>query len=233
MSRIAVPDRAVSIPRDLALLEDAVSRIRASLVVIDPLMAFLAADANSDQKVRGALTPLKEFAERTGAAVLLVRHLTKKGGIHALYRGSGSIGIVAAARSALLVGRSPDDPDMRVLTHVKSNLGPLAPSLLFQPLGTPEGVVRVEWRGECDYGPEDLLAPPKQGENRLSEAMSFLRDVLADGRVEQRVVRSRAIEAGLAVRTIERAKEALGVLSEREGWGPGSTCYWRLPHEGP
>jgi hypothetical protein len=98
---------------------------------------------------------------------------------------------------------------------------------------TADGIVRVEWRGECDYGPEDLLARPKRGVSRLSEAMSFPRELLASGPVEQKLVRCRAIEAGLAVRTIERAKEALGVLSEREGWGPGSTCYWRMPHEGP
>ena len=40
---------------------------------------------------------------RVGAAVLLVRHLTKGGGQQALYRGLGSIGIIATVRSGLLV----------------------------------------------------------------------------------------------------------------------------------
>ena len=39
------------------------------------------------------------------------------------------------------------------------------------------------------------------------------------------------IPPGLAYRTVERAKEILGVTYERHGWGPGSTCYWRLPTE--
>jgi len=140
---------------------------------------------------------------------------------------------VAATRSALLVGRPPDDPDLRVLCHVKSNLGPLAPSLSFGPVATPEGAVRVEWRGECEYTPDDLLAPAKPGEGRLAEAMTFLKDLLSSGPVEQKLVKSEAAGAGLAYRTVERAKELLGVRSERHGWGPGSTCHWRMPTGGP
>jgi len=156
MRRISVPNRPVLIPRDLSLIEEIACQIQASLIVIDPIMAFLGVDSNGDQKVRGALTPLKSFAEKTGVAVVLVRHLTKRGGVHALYRGTGSIGIIAATRSALLVGRSPDEPNLRVLCQTKSNLGPLGPSLLFEPLSTPEGVLRIEWRGECErrgWGP--------------------------------------------------------------------------------
>jgi hypothetical protein len=120
-----------------------------------------------------------------------------------------------------------------VICHVKSNLGPLAPSLLFEPVAGPEGHVRVEWRGRSDYTADDLLDPPRPGEARLAEATSWLREQLSAGPVEQRIIRSRAIEAGLAYRTIERTKELLGVQSQREGWGPGSTCYWQLPPQEP
>jgi hypothetical protein len=197
--------------------------------VIDPIMAFLGVDANGDQKVRGALTPLKSFAEESGVAVVLVRHLTKRGGVHALYRGAGSVGIIAATRSALLVGKAPDEPNLRVLCHTKSNLGPLAPSLLFEPVSTPEGIVRIEWRGESDYGTEDLLSPPQPNEGRLAKAMRFLSELLAKAPVPQHVIKLKAIQAGLAYRTVERAKESLGITSERRGWGPGSTCYWAMP----
>ena len=234
LGRIAVPQGAVVLPRDLPPVVEWACRMQAALVVIDPLIAFLGCDANSDRQVRWAMTPLKEFAERTNCAVVLVRHLTKRGGRHALYRGGGSIGIVAATRSAPLVGRPPDAPDLRVLCHVKSNLGPLAPSLSFGPVATPEGVVKIEWRGECDYySPDDLLAPAKPGENRLAEAIVFLKELLSGGPVEQKVVKSKAAEAGVAYRTVERAKELLGVRSERHGWGPGSTCHWGFADRGP
>jgi hypothetical protein len=229
LSRVAVPQRPIVLPRDLALVEEAVCEVRASLVVIDPVMSFLACDANGDQRVRQALAPLKDFAERSGVAVVMVRHLTKRGGRQALYRGGGSIGIIAATRSALLVAPAPDEPNLRVLCHVKSNLGPLAPSLLFEPVAGTDGAVQIEWRGECDYTPEDVLCPPTQDAGRLAEAMSFLTGLLEGGPLPQREVKAKAVGAGLAYRTVERAKEILGVVSERRGWGPGSTCYWRLP----
>jgi hypothetical protein len=59
--------------------------------------------------------------------------------------------------------------------------------------------------------------------------MVFLTELLAQGAVPQQVVKIKTIQAGLAYRTVERAKEILGVVSERQGWGPGSTCHWRLP----
>lgn len=68
-----------TIPGDTTRLERAVRQVGATLVVIDPIMAFLSGDVNSnrDQDLRRALTPLKRMAERTGTAVLLVRHLNK------------------------------------------------------------------------------------------------------------------------------------------------------------
>ena len=32
-------------------------------------------------------------------------------------------------------------------------------------------------------------------------------------------------------RTVERAREVLGVVSLRKGWGPGSVCFWELPRD--
>lgn len=215
------------IPENLDYIEEAACRIDATLFVVDPLMAFLSRDANSDQKVRQGLTPLKQFAERTNLAVAMSRHLNKRGGKQSMYRGGGSIAVIATSRSALLIGKSPDDPDLRVLCQVKNNLGPLAPSLLFEPVSSPNGVVQIEWRGECDYAPEDLLGSP--GGNRLAEAMSFVMQLLKDGPVEQKNVKFEAAKKGLAYRTVERAKEMLGVISIRKGWGPGSVCYWQSP----
>ncbi len=84
-SRIAVLDESMTIPDDLDVIEEAVCKVRAKLFIIDPLMAFLGRDANSDQKVRRALTPLKQLAERTNISVTVIRHLNKRGGRQALW----------------------------------------------------------------------------------------------------------------------------------------------------
>jgi RecA-family ATPase len=117
-------EEPLAIPGDIPRLERAVRQVEAALVVIDPIMAFLSGDVNSnrDQDVRRALTPLKQMAERTGAAIVLVRHLNKTPGGNPLYRGGGSIGLIGAARSGLVVGRHADDDELRVLAGQKNNL---------------------------------------------------------------------------------------------------------------
>ena len=68
-----------------------------ALVVIDVLNVYLGADVDGhkDQDVRRALMPLAKLAERTAAAVVVLRHLNKSTGGPAIYRGAGSIGIGA------------------------------------------------------------------------------------------------------------------------------------------
>jgi RecA-family ATPase len=230
LTRIAALPTSTTIPDDLPLVKEAAREVEAKLFVIDPLMAFLGVNAHVDQAVRKALTPLADFADATNVAVLMVRHLTKGGGRHALYRGSGSIGISAAARSAILVAHALHDAGLRVLCHVKNSLGLKAPCLLFEPV-TKDGVVGIKWRGACEYKAEDLLKNADGKADRLEEAKDFLLDLLAKGAVKQQTVEVKAKEAGLAWRTVERAKEGLGVESSRKGWGPGSECYWNLPKQ--
>lgn len=228
VGRVAAITEPLALPADTRVIEEAVARVGARLVVIDPLVAYLGGDAKNDQSVRKALAPLRTAAERANAAVVVVRHLTKGGTRMSLYRGGGSIGIVAAARSALLVARDPEDEHMRVVAQVKNNLGPAAPSLRFEPVQDASGVVRVEWRGECEYGADDLLARPKAGACKRDRAEEFLVAALRDGPVEQREVERRAAELGIAYRTVQRAKEVLGVASRRRGFGPGSVVEWEL-----
>jgi RecA-family ATPase len=88
------PPRPPELPLDLDRLEAMVKDRAAALVVIDPLMAFLsgAIDAHRDQDVRRALASMAYMAARTGAAVVIVRHMNKSGGVNPLYRGGAASG---------------------------------------------------------------------------------------------------------------------------------------------
>ncbi|CAA9401357.1 MAG: hypothetical protein AVDCRST_MAG22-1112 [uncultured Rubrobacteraceae bacterium] len=230
-------ERQIAIPDDLATIEAAIERVGAVLVVVDPLMAFLPGDVNShrDQDIRRALAPLARLAERTGAAVVVVRHLNKGVGGNALYRGGGSIGIVGAARSGLLIAKHPEDDSRRVLASIKSNLAAPATSLVFGLESTETGAVRVDWKGESNLNAEALLSAPTDPEERsaLSEAQEFLREVLAGGPEPASEVRQEADSAGHAKRTLDRARQAIGVVAERRGEpgkrGGGTWC-WSLPN---
>jgi hypothetical protein len=173
-------ERFLSLPEDIPHVKRAIARVGAKLVIFDPLMAFFSAnlDAHRDQQVRRALAELAILAEETGAAVVVVRHLNKTSGGNPLYRGGGSIGIVGAARSALLVAKHPEDDQRRVLASQKSNLAEAPPSLAFALGEAYNGAVRIEWKGETSLKAHALLAAPVSEEERRE--MMALRDAVTE-----------------------------------------------------
>lgn len=227
-----------TLPDDLPLLREAVNDLAARLVVVDPLMAFLAGATNSyrDQDMRRALAPLAQLADDTGAAVLVVRHFNKGASTDPLMRGGGSIGIVGAARAGLLVAPHPDDGDdpngRRVLAVYKSNLAALPLALVYQLEDTGSGVARVAWEPEpFSISASDLLGAPVADEPRgaMDAAKSFLQDVLANGPKPARFVTDEATAAGISKRTLARARKTLGIQASKAGMHGG--WLWSLPAE--
>jgi hypothetical protein len=160
-------DRLLSIPEDIPLIEKGIRRVGARLVVVDPLMAFLSGETNShrDQDVRRALAPLAGLAERTGASVLVVRHLNKAAANNPLYRGGGSIGIIGAARMEFVVGKDPQDENRRVVASTKNNLAKPPKSLMFTLEEAEGGSVRANWLGQSEVSAKDLLATSQDQEH--------------------------------------------------------------------
>ena len=208
-------ERTVSIPEDIGTIERAIERIDAKLVVIDPLMAFLSrrVNANSDQDVRQALTPLGKMAERLGVAVLVVRHMNKQETRKSLYRGGGSIGIIGAARSALMVEKHPTDKDVRVLAMAKGNLAKKAESLTYR-ITTSDGIARIRWEGTIDLDADELVNPDT---SEAARAEAWLRAVLKDGPVLRDDIEKWSEKVGISWRTLERVKRELRIKSKKDG----------------
>ncbi len=94
------------------------------LIVIDPISAYLGSvDSHENSKVRGVLGPLSELAGRLRIAVVGVTHLNKSGGSKAMYRSSGSLAFVAAARAAWSFSKDPENPDRRLMRLPRQGLG--------------------------------------------------------------------------------------------------------------
>ena len=237
--------RPPCLPDDLAQLEAVVTAEAAVLVVIDPLAAFLSGGVNSyrDQDIRRALMPLGTLAERTGAAVVVVRHLTKSGGANPLYRGGGSIGIIGAARSALLVAVDPDEPERCVVAVSKLNLGPKPDALAYRlvPDAVNPDVPRVNWEGSVTHTAADLLAAHDEDDDDRTErdaALEWLRDALSGGGLPAKEVIRRGAADGHSVTTLKRAKKKAGVRSVKLGMpsADGQKWVWEWPeggHPGP
>jgi AAA domain/Winged helix-turn-helix DNA-binding len=129
------------------------------LVIIDPLVAVLGLriSVSNDQQVRETLSYLALLAHRNNCAVLIVRHLNKGSSENPLYRGGGSIGIIASARAGLLVVQHPFDEHQRLLVSIKNNLGEKASNLAYQVIADEHGIPSIQWLGTNHYPVASLL----------------------------------------------------------------------------
>ncbi len=217
-----------SLARDLWQLESALSGGDYALIIIDPINAYLGGvDGHQDVDIRSVLGPLAKLAEKYGVAILCLRHITKGGRDKSIYRGLGSIGYTAAARSVLLVGVDPDDENLRVVVCHKHNLAPDSPGIAFE---IQNG--QFFWRGESSVTADAMLAPTSTEDRSVrEEAADFLRELLADGPRRTEDVQREAKRIGISASTLKRARHDLNIRSERVG-GLGAAGWWemRLPY---
>jgi putative DNA primase/helicase len=213
----------LKIPDDLATIEHAIFRVGAVLVVIDPVYAFLRTGLNPDKDtdVRQALTPLAKLAERLGVSIVLIRHLNKAEEKKAVYRGSGSIGLIGLARSGLLVANSRIQ-DGNVLVSVKCNLTAKPRGLLYRVKNVTDDVPVIEWLGESPETADELTAPVASVRHayRKLNAAELIKEQLALGPLPSVVLDQQLRDAGISEKTYRRARQEVGVESyqTREGW---------------
>ena len=201
-------------------IEKAIRENDARLLIIDPIQAFLGekVDMNRANEVRPILRKIGNVAQRTGCAIVLIGHLNKAAGMQSNYRGLGSIDFSAGVRSVLVIGKTKDDPNMRVLVHDKSSLAPPGTSIAFI-LGDEEG---FRWVGECDFTADELLSGiEKKKESKTQEAKDLIFRMLAGGKeVYSEEIDKAAMEKGISSRTVRDAKKELGeALKSRSGEG--------------
>lgn len=233
--------RPVVLPDDLDFIVKVIEREAALLVCIDPLMSFLSGQVNAhrDQDVRRALYAMARAAAKTGATMILLRHLNKDSGTNVLYRGGGSIGIVGAARAGLVAALDPDDTTetRRVLASQKNNLAKPAPALAYRlDTDLEYDCSRVEWLGVSRHRASDLLVQPESTEDRVrrEEAKAFLEDYLESGPVLAHEAKRDAAKLGIGDRTLDRARIELGIRTRKSGFGESPWLWeWPAPDDSP
>jgi hypothetical protein len=224
--------RAVTL-QDLEVLEEEISQHRPRLIIVDPLAAYLGqgVDAHRSNETRPVMAGCAQLAARHGVAIVVVAHMNKSTGGDgpALYRIAGSIDFVAAARSALMAVEDPFAPGQRLLCHLKSNLAPAGPSLVYR---IEQG--RVRWLGTDTRTADDVLRPAVHGRGfALEEAAAFIRTRLAGGHLPKALVAGEALAAGISGATLRRAARQLGVVKHKLGkpGEEGAHWTWELPKE--
>jgi hypothetical protein len=222
------------LPTHCDVLDRAVAESHAVLVVVDPITDFLDPSINigNDQSVRRALSPLGQIANQHGCHVTLLRHLNKSGHFRSIYRGGGSIGFLAACRSAFLFGRDPHDPLRSVMAQVKNNLGPLQPSLAYRIQAQPGSEPVIEWLGESPLSADQLLAaaglkPALPGPR--DRARDFLFAFLDAGPRTTLDIWQAAQELGHSQRTLRRVRRQMKIRSQTVTLNGRVLTYWLLP----
>lgn len=205
-----------------ARLEEAIIKTKARLVVLDPIQGFLraAVDMHRANEIRPLMKRVAVLAEKYHCAIILIGHMNKNSNGKSSYRGFGSIDFQAAARSVLIVGRIKDEPEIRVVCHVKSSLAPEGKSIAFR-LDKDTG---FEWIGEYDISADDLLSGDNRGQ-KIHEAKEFLKEILVSGSVAQTKVAEEAESRGIKKKTLWNAKKELEIESVKIG----NQWFWMLP----
>jgi RecA-family ATPase len=136
-----------------------IRQVTASLVIVDPLSAYLRSRyVSSDQQIRDLFARMAAIAQHTGATFLIVHHPNKARSGAAVMRSAGSLAVTAAARSVMLIAGDSEDPSSRILAVVKGNLGPLPPARRFhfvQEQGAPQP--NIHWDGVAETVTADTL----------------------------------------------------------------------------
>jgi hypothetical protein len=221
-------ERPFSLLEDLERLDQAITRVDARLIIIDPIMAVLGnKDTYKDSEVRALLAPLQVLAERHRATCIIVRHLTKGGGENVLYRGGGSIAFIGVARTALAVAKDPLDDSRNVLAHIKSNIGEQAPALPYIIVSDKElGDERpyIVWGEPVHLSNRELLSPPtsKVGTTR-QEILSVLKEQYPEALSPSEVAEALPeMNAGTICNTLKRMVENGQIQKSSRG------CYVAL-----
>ena len=216
-SKILVIDES---EKDLTIndsrIEAAIRQTNAKMIIFDPIQAFLGrnVDINRANETRAITKKLGAIAERTGCAIILVGHMNKGSGVKAAYRGLGSIDFYAVVRSVLLIGRVPNNPDIRAIAHIKGNLAPLGKTMAFQL-----GESGFAWMSQYEITADELLGNndyPRDA--KFQEAVKFLTSLYEKGNTYSATeIAELGAQEDIKMRTLSKAKKALGIESVRNG----------------
>ena len=197
-----------------------------SLLILDPILNVIQAEAKETAKTRRDLTPVVEFARATNTAVLGITHFTKNSEkADPLDRIIGSQATGAYARIVMAAQRL-ENSDTRKLVRVKSNIGRDGGGFEYrlEQRMLEEGFEAqgIAWGNRLTGSARDLLSSESK-KSETAQANDFLNDQLANGPVLTSDLRASAMANCISWRTIERAKAGrkdviVTLASKRSTW---------------
>ena len=164
------------------------------------------------------------MASTYDCAIVLIGHLSKTGHSKELYRGLGSIDVVASARSVLQVERDEEDEEIRIVKQIKNSLDSKGPDLLFE-IRKDTGFRWLESKTTEQVQQETGVTELPKNKHEL--AAILLKKVLADGPVESNKIKEMMSHYRIGDKTMNEVKKDLGIKPFRKM----RVWYWALPEE--
>jgi len=212
-----------------------------SLIIADPITAFLDEDINSnnDASVRRALAPLAIALAEVGASALFIRHYSKNTQQTAANRGGGSVAFGAVSRVQIIGGVLSEEDKGQIenapervfaLAQAKNNHLSRRPDTALSYAIEDSDIVadmdgnyapRIKWFGEVSISTESLsMGPQRKKTGPIPMVQEEIMDVLAemfqnieiwDAKEAMSQLRSAGITANKE--TIGKARHKMGIMS--------------------
>ena len=221
-----------SITFDSPQIENIIRQTLPALMIFDPFQSYIGenVELNAANKTRAKLDNIVNLAEKYNVAIVLICHFNKNQKGDAITRVIGSTDIVGLCRSYLALGNVPEEEGLKYMSHEKSSLAKRGETILFE-IDPERGGIRYVGTSQKtmdDYSKQSI-GLKKQHAPVLEEAVEFLKTQMPEGQRLVSEIKNLAAANGFSDRTIDRAKNKLGIKSKKIGY-PGE-WFWVISSE--
>ncbi len=228
-----VQAKALALREDAESILDAIALapIKISLIIIDPVSAFLSSDqdSNSNSDARGTINQLQAVIMSKGIAMLMINHTNKNTSAKSAHmRSMGSVGWNAAARATFYV--FPDEQEGQMVFSIgKMNLAKKEGHGFFYKIieeqvdvaGDKVGVPRIEWNDKSfpTMDADEYSEKGDKPERKSSECESEL-ELFMTGKAQIPSKEGMAYmkERGFSQAEVYRAARKQGIIGEYGIW---------------
>ena len=218
------------------------------LVILDPILAFLDGleDETSDAKVRAAMKPIADVAQRNGASIIALKHVNKTQGRAVMNRVGGSRAYTALVRQVLFAVKDPESEDRTNPDRLIFGQGNLSPASVGHRYGihgvmqefddgqTGE-VAQIVWKGTSDITADEAFTAADTSEASIHRAEDKAkgRTEIDDALREYLDSQSVTTEAGTTVQGVVHSRDAYEYGSEVLLWSKDQMKHARRRIGGP
>lgn len=218
---------------DLCRLEKKLYELRPSIVVLDPIQAYLGdINMNSAVEVRNTLKPLKMLAEHYNCAIVMLMHLNKNTSTNkATNRVMGSYDFIACCRSAILIENNPENPQEKLFIPIKTNLMKESEKNTLSFKINEDG--KIEWlENKGRINPDEVLLQNTNSVDKSSNAKGFIIGTLSRGELSSEELKDLVVNKGkIPEKTYNITKALLRKEDAIINYQRDNKFYWSLNNE--